>query len=54
MTWGKKEVACLVIEYREPGKDVSARTWVRKSDGLVLQQEANHLGFAMILQRVPN
>ncbi len=54
LTWNKKEVACLVIEYREPGKEVSARTWVRRADGLVLQQEASHLGFEMILQRVPN
>jgi hypothetical protein len=54
LTWNKKEVACLVIEYREPGKEVIAKTWVRKSDGLVLRQDADHLGFKMILERVAN
>lgn len=54
LTWDKREVQCLVIEYREAGKDITARTWVRRSDGLVLQQEASNLGFEMILQRKPN
>lgn len=53
LEWNKREVACLVIEYREPGKEVTARTWVRRSDALVLQQEATNLGFEMILQRKP-
>ena len=53
LKWDRKEVLCYTIEYREPGKEISARTWVRKSDGLVLQQEANHLGFDMVLKRVP-
>lgn len=54
LTWDRKEIACCVIEYHEPGKEITARTWVRRSDGLVLQQEASQLGFEMILQRVPS
>jgi hypothetical protein len=53
LQWDHKEVACNVIEYREPGKEISARTWVRRNDGLVLQQEAM-FGFELVLQRVPN
>ncbi len=41
LTWEKNEVACHKIEYRKRGKEeVMARTWVRKTDGLVLQQDA--------------
>ena len=54
LTWDRKEVECFVIEYREPTKEVTARTWVRQRDGLVLQQEATHLGFEMITRRAPN
>jgi hypothetical protein len=54
LTWDRKLVSCYKIEYYEPGKEVVARTWVRKTDGLVLQQEASHLGFDMVLQRVPS
>jgi hypothetical protein len=32
-------VSCLVIEYHE-GSELRARTWIRASDGLVLQQES--------------
>ena len=53
LEWDRKEVACHVIEYRDLGKDVSARTWVRRVDGLVLQQEAT-FGFSLKLQRTPN
>ena len=53
LRWDGRDVACHKIEYYEPGKDVTARTWVRKLDGLVLQQEAN-FGFEMITQRNPN
>ncbi len=53
--WDNKLVACYVIDYIEPGKiDVTARTWVRKLDGLVLQQEANRDSFDLVLKRVPN
>jgi len=54
LLWDRKIVPCYKIEYYEPGKEVIARTWARKADGLVLQQEANHLGFDMVLQRVPS
>lgn len=53
LTWNKKEVSCYKIEYHEPGKDVSARTWVRKLDGMVLQQESSRLSFEMTLERIP-
>ncbi len=43
------EVACLVIEYS--GDDVSARTWVRESDGLVLCQEVTQHGVNLKLVR---
>jgi len=39
LRWNGQEVPCLVIEYR--GDEMTARTWVRQSDGLVLQQEAS-------------
>jgi hypothetical protein len=45
-------IPCYKIEYREPGKDVSASTWVRKIDGLVLQQQSAHLGYDMVLKRI--
>ena len=54
LLWDRRQVTCYKIEYYEPGKDVSARTWVRKIDGLVLQQDANHLGFEMVSRRIPN
>jgi hypothetical protein len=53
LLWDRQEVECYKIEYHEIGKDVTARTWVRKTDGLVLQQESEHLGFAMVLSRMP-
>lgn len=53
LSWDRKEVACYKIEYHEADKDVSARTWVRRVDGLVLRQEATVLGKAMVLQRIP-
>ena len=47
-------VTCYRIDYHEPGKKVTARTWVRRRDGLVLQQEAEHQGRRIILQRAIN
>jgi hypothetical protein len=38
LAWDDNNVTCLVIEYR--GENLTARTWVRESDGLVLRQEA--------------
>jgi hypothetical protein len=52
--WDKKLVACHKIEYYEPGKEVTARTWARKLDGMVLQQEASRDSFDLVLKRVPN
>jgi hypothetical protein len=52
--WDRKQVACYRIDYYEPPKEPSARTWVRKIDGLVLQQEANRDGIELVLKRVPN
>jgi hypothetical protein len=51
LTWQHREVDCFKIEYHEPGKDVTASTWVRRGDGLVLQQEASHFGFEIISER---
>jgi hypothetical protein len=52
LRWDGRDVVCHKIEYYEPGKEVTARTWVRKIDGLVLRQEAS-FGFEMITQRLP-
>ncbi len=50
--WDKQDVACFRIDYREPGKQIAkARTWVRCRDGLVLQQEAQHLEREIVLIR---
>jgi hypothetical protein len=38
LPWQGHTETCLKIEYR--GKDLLAYTWIRKSDGLVLRQEA--------------
>jgi hypothetical protein len=51
LEWHGQIVPCFRIDYREPGKKVTARTWVRQRDGLVLQQEAEHQGREIILQR---
>jgi hypothetical protein len=51
LAWKGSDVACWLIEYSEPGQKASARTWVRRSDGLVLRQEASHAGLEIILQR---
>jgi len=49
LVWEGKEIPCLVIQYR--GDDVTARTWVRRRDGLVVRQEAVQLGERVVLQR---
>ena len=53
-TWNDRVVDCLKIIYREPGKDVVAATWVRRSDGLVLAQDARQSGYDISIRRVPN
>ena len=51
LTWHNTEVPCLVIEYR--GDDITGRTYVRKSDGLVLRQEMTRQDHRLTLERVP-
>ncbi len=52
--WDRKEVACHLIEYHDSSKDVVARVWVRKRDGLVIQREVSVLGRELTLVRVPH
>ena len=52
LSWDQAEVDCHKIEYHEPGKEVTVQTWVRKLDGLVLQQDTSQFGFEMVLRRV--
>lgn len=52
--WNEVEVPCFKIEYREPGRRrLKASTWVRRVDGLVLQQEANHEQMDLVMVRRP-
>jgi hypothetical protein len=51
--YADKDVACWRIDYAEAGGKVSARTWVRQDNGLVLQQEAGHKGMRLVLRRDP-
>jgi hypothetical protein len=51
LTWRDEDVACLVVEYT--GDDASGSTWVRASDGLVLQQEVTISGKVLSLLREP-
>ncbi|MFO0967842.1 MAG: hypothetical protein U0793_19950 [Gemmataceae bacterium] len=54
LDWNGEEVDCFKIEYREPGKaEPSAHTWVRRRDGVVLKQEAQHAGITLTLLRDP-
>jgi hypothetical protein len=50
-TWNGADVPCWRIDYAEPGKKVSARTWVLRKDGRVLQQEARHEAMELVLRR---
>jgi hypothetical protein len=52
LTWNNVEVPCLVIEYRGQGGDISGKTYVRKSDGLVLRQEMTRQDHRLTLERV--
>ena len=49
LVWNDRDVPCLVIEFK--GEDLTARTWVRASDGLVLCQEARGHGDHLVLHR---
>ena len=52
LEWNGDEVACYKIEYRKPGElDPVAATWVRRRDGLVLQQQSNSGLMEMTLTR---
>jgi hypothetical protein len=54
LLWHDEQVDCLKIEYRVPGDDEpTASTWVRRSDGLVLQQHSKHALSEMTLRRFP-
>jgi hypothetical protein len=53
LTWNREPVECLRISYRTPGKDETARTWVRRSDGIVLGQDARQLGSELSIRRTP-
>ena len=46
----KQEAPCFVIEYR--GDELTARTWVRQSDGKVLRQEATFWGERLVFERL--
>jgi len=48
-SWKGHEVPCLVIEYH--GDDLTARTWVRESNGLVLRQELSFWGDQVMMVR---
>jgi hypothetical protein len=49
MMWSNQDQECLIIEYT--GEELSARTWVRRSDGLVLEQEVTKSGDTWVLRR---
>src|SRR5262249_42292024 len=49
LSWKNQEVPCLVIEYH--GDDLTARTWVREENGLVLRQEFSFWGDQVALVR---
>jgi len=54
LEWGGAEVDCFKIEYRTPGDaDLVAATWVRRRDGLVLQQHSSYGLSEMTLRRDP-
>jgi hypothetical protein len=50
-TWNNADVPCLVIEYR--GDNITGKTYVRASDGLVIRQEMTRQDHTLALQRVP-
>lgn len=49
LDWDSVRHTCLIIEFR--GDEFTARTWVRRSDGLVLKQEARGPGDEWVMQR---
>ncbi len=54
LQWDAMPVPCYKIEYRKPGEpDPVAATWVRRRDGLVLQQFSSSGLMDMTVRRVP-
>lgn len=53
MTWNRERVECLRIGYREPAREEIAQTWVRRDNGLVLEQVARQPGGMIRIRRVP-
>jgi hypothetical protein len=51
LNWNGLPSDCFLIEYREAGEKVTARTWVRRSDSLVLQQLAREPAMELVLVR---
>jgi hypothetical protein len=49
LTYNGNEHACLIIEFR--GENMTAHTWVRAGDGLVLRQDATVWGDSLVLER---
>jgi hypothetical protein len=49
LSWKGHDVPCLVIEYH--GDDLTARTWVREENGLVLRQEFSFWGDQVVMVR---
>ena len=53
LLWNDEDVPCFKIEYRKPKElDPVAATWVRRRDGLVLQQQSSGGLMEMTLRRV--
>ncbi len=54
LAWDGADVPCFKIEYRKPGEqELAAATWVRRRDGLVLQQFSRHELLELTLRREP-
>jgi hypothetical protein len=51
LRWGFEDVPCLIIEYRGDQENLTAHTWVREGDGLVMRQDATLGGDQLILER---
>lgn len=51
LTWHNQQVDCYRIDYQPHDEKVVARTWARRVDGLVLQQQAMHHGLNLVLVR---
>jgi hypothetical protein len=51
--WDNRDVPCLVIQYRDQDEKELGKTYVRKSDGLVLRQEATYGDNTLTMERKP-